>query len=122
LLTTAITVEKSAPFTLPFGLPAYVLGGPIVHGAHGYWGRAAVSLVLRGGLPLAGAALGASGCGGGSDCANGVATTAILGMAIASLIDLAALSWEPATPAPAGLQASVSWSTQLVWLGAGGTF
>jgi hypothetical protein len=47
------------------GVAGYVFGGPIVHAVHGNGGRALGSLGLRIGLPLVGAAVGAS---SESDC------------------------------------------------------
>jgi hypothetical protein len=46
----------------PLGAGAYLIGGPIVHVAHGRWGRALASLSLRTGLPIV-AALGGAGLG-----------------------------------------------------------
>ena len=37
---------------VPLALGTYVLGGPIVHAAHGNWGRAVGSLSLRIGAPI----------------------------------------------------------------------
>jgi hypothetical protein len=42
------------------GVATYALGGPIVHAAHGRWGTAGASLVLRVGLPTGLALLGAN--------------------------------------------------------------
>jgi hypothetical protein len=41
------------------GMGGYALGGPIVHLAHRQYGRAGISLALRVGLPILGAAVGA---------------------------------------------------------------
>jgi len=40
------------------GLSAFALSGPVVHAAHGHWGKAGGSLALRGGLLLLGGGLG----------------------------------------------------------------
>jgi hypothetical protein len=49
------------------GVGGLALGGPIVHAAHGHWGRSAVSLGLRVVLPLVGASIGAA----TADCQKG---------------------------------------------------
>lgn len=124
LLATAIANEKSAPVVLPLSLAAYTLGGPITHGAHGNWGRAGISLLTRASLPLAGAVVGASGCTGNSgDCVSGAASLAVVGMAVASIIDIAALSWEPvAAPRAGSLQPSLVLRRDSAWTGASITF
>src|SRR5689334_4180827 len=40
------------------GLGGLTLGGPIVHAAHGHWGRSALSLGMRVVLPVVGAVIG----------------------------------------------------------------
>jgi hypothetical protein len=94
---------------LGVGGVAYAAGGPVIHAIHGRYVNAAVSLGLRVAVPLVGYALGASsaGCGAsGTDCSVapvlGGASGALAGIVIVSLIDIAALSWEPvAEPAAA---------------------
>ncbi len=76
---------------------------------------------MRAGLPVAGAALGASGCtDGGGGCGVGIIGLAVVGMSAATIIDLAALSYEPA-PLPT-VQPAVSVSEEHAWFGASGTF
>jgi hypothetical protein len=57
LLASTGNVLRNAPI-LELTLGAYVLGGPIVHAAHGKLGRAGASLALRVGLPIAGLLVG----------------------------------------------------------------
>lgn len=87
------------------GLGVYLLGGPIVHLAHGHPGIAAASLGIRAGLPVAGALTGA--VLGKQDCSNcefsGLVYAVIgagLGAASAIAIDAAAFGREdvPAEP------------------------
>jgi hypothetical protein len=124
LLATAISNEKSKTVTVPLSLPVYGLSGPVTHAANGHWGRAGISLLMRAGLPLAGAMLGASGCTRDSgDCASGIISLAVVGMAAASVIDVAALAWEPVeTSTAASLRLSVAMGGDATWLGAGGSF
>jgi hypothetical protein len=126
LIAAAIAEEKTTSITAPLGLPVYALGGPIVHAANGRWGRAGISLLLRTSLPLAGVAVGASGCGRGhGDCTNGILALAVTGMSVAALIDISALAWKPIeSPKPLSLrvQPSLSLGKDLAWLGASGTF
>jgi len=124
LLATAVTDEKSRPFTVTLSLPAYALGGPITHAANGNWGRSGLSLLLRAGLPFAGLLVGSGGCGRGSgDCAESLATMAIVGMGVASMIDVAALSWKSVEPPrAASLQPSLVVSRDVTWIGASGRF
>jgi hypothetical protein len=90
------------------GASAFALGGPIVHAAHGHWGKAGISLASRLGLSFIGAAIGA---GIGADsCSQYVydhdgcaiedgALGLIAGAAIAVIVDAAVLAREP-VPAP----------------------
>jgi len=111
-------------FTMALGatvLGTYVLGGPIVHAAHGYWSTGFESLALRVGLPLGGAlagfGLGVIACGGtGGDgdvpcAAIPAAVVGGAGMIAAPLIDAFALAYEPKATESAGAFAVpvVSW-------------
>lgn len=86
------------------GVAGYVLGGPVVHMAHGRWLHAGISGALRLGLPLAlaGTVLVTSGdcrdslgdtygCLGAGIAALGVGA---IGAIVASVIDIAALTHE----------------------------
>lgn len=134
LLVTAVELDSSYGYALAPSLAGYVLGGPIVHGVHGHWGHAGLSLLMRTALPVGGALIGADcnhdygyrdGCasdGCGSDqCGKGTVIFAVVGMAVASAIDLGALSWEDVEPAPS-LQPVVSARRDGAWIGASGTF
>jgi len=124
LLATAVANENSQHVTLPLSLPTFVLSGPITHAANAHWGRAGISLLMRVGLPLTGAMIGADGCGrGGHDCSTDLISSAIGGMVIASLIDVAALSWESAEPTRASsLQPGVAVTNEGALIGASGRF
>jgi hypothetical protein len=77
---------------------SYVLAAPIIHLAHGRPGIAAASLGLRLGAPVGGAFLGAAAAGNcnGSFCRlEGAAIGFVLGMVTATVVDAAALSYEP---------------------------
>jgi hypothetical protein len=91
------------------GASAFALGEPIVHGAHGHWGAAGVSLALRLGLSLIGGAVEA-GIGAGScsqyvydheGCAIRCGAVGLMAGAVtAVIVDAAALARE-VVPAPA---------------------
>jgi len=92
--------------TAVLGATAFLLGGPIVHAAHGQWTNAGISLALRGGLVLLaggiGAAIGADACGqyhyDHEFCEGGYALAgAVIGAGAAVIVD-AALSREPIAP------------------------
>ena len=102
-LAAARASSASAPL-LSLAVGGYVLGGPIVHVAHGEIGRAAGSLGLRTGLPLAGAASGyLVGAATTGDCHGDLcgltavvfgAVGGVLGVVAATIIDPAALAYE----------------------------
>lgn len=86
------------------GPTIYAFGGPMVHAFHGRWGASMGSLAVRVALPWAFAAIPSSCSSDGTDfrdsCrVNAMATRAIAGAALASIVDALALSWE-AKPAP----------------------
>jgi len=83
---------------------SYVLGGPIVHAAHGQWGTAGASLGLRLGAPVGGALggllLGYAVCPRHDDrdvpCSAVTAGVGgFLGFATALVVDSAVLAYEP---------------------------
>lgn len=91
------------------GLGAFVLGGPIVHAAHGRWGAAAGSLALRVVTPLGGAVVGAlAGASASEDDGVVGLANAVVGMLVgftigtgaASAVDSAALAHEKVDDAP----------------------
>ena len=91
------------------GASTFALGAPIVHGAHGNWGKAGVSVALRLGLSLIGGAIGA---GIGADscsqyvydhegCAIGYGALGLIaGATTAVIVDATVLARE-LVPAPA---------------------
>ena len=90
---------------LVIGASAFALGGPLVHGAHGRWGKAGVSLALRLGLSLIGGAIGADSCSqyvyDHEGCAIGYGAVGLIaGATTAVIVDAAVLARAP-VPAPA---------------------
>lgn len=80
------------------------LGGPIVHAAHGNWGRATGSLGMRIGAPFLGTLIGAS----MQECSHSCGPNeALLGYAIgavaAATIDIAVFAHESEEPAPSAV-------------------
>jgi len=124
LLAVAIANEKTIPTTLPLSLAGYGLGGPIVHGAHGRWGAAGVSLLLRGALPLGGIMVGMSGCTPYREaCGETAALLGVTAMAVASIIDAAALSSAKLEPVrAAALSPALGMTPSAAWVGATGQF
>jgi hypothetical protein len=94
----------------------YVLGGPVIHGAHGHGGRVIASLALRAGLPIAmafgGAALARHGCSD-EDCDDGSFGGAILGFGLgivtAMVVDTALI----AQPVEVRKHADATWAPQI---------
>ena len=85
-------------------LVPYALGGPVVHAAHGQWGRAGASLGLRLGAPTVGALggylVGSASCArpDTSDvpcAAVGAGLGLLAGGAAAIILDAAVLAYEP---------------------------
>jgi hypothetical protein len=111
-LAAATSGHSSEDLSLPAGLAAlatYVAGGPIIHAARGNYGNMSESIVLRLLTPLGGALVGAgigaaseSGCDG-DFCGIGMAIGGIFGfgggMVLASVLDIAAVSYD-ARPDP----------------------
>jgi hypothetical protein len=115
LLTARAAVGPSFPSTVGpafwvAGASSYALGAPVVHAAHGQWGRAAGSLGLRIGLPLGGALMGygiaqatLQGGGGGDDHGGAQSTVlylftlggGLVGAITAAFVDACALAYEP---------------------------
>ncbi len=90
-------------FAVGLTVTGYALGGPVVHAAHGQWGKAAASLGLRLGAPaagtLAGLAIGSAACPhDDSDVpcyAVGGGLGLLAGLATAIIVDSAVLAYEP---------------------------
>jgi hypothetical protein len=82
------------------GVSGMFFGGPIVHAAHGHWGRAGASFGLRVGAPFLGAILGGPlGAGGksGKHALDGIVYAifgAGLGYVAAAVFDIAYLAYE----------------------------
>jgi hypothetical protein len=95
LLLTAVAAGSGGGGGQTVFLSGYLLGGPIVHAAHGNWAKAGGSLALRAGLPVAGAYLGAGAqnCSqsGGDMCGLGGALTGIAVGGLAAIVIDAAL-------------------------------
>ncbi len=75
----------------------YVLGGPIIHGAHGHGGKAVLSLAIRGAGPLmiaAGVGSFHSGSGETTGGAVGLAVLGVLAIPAAIAVDAAAIARE----------------------------
>jgi hypothetical protein len=90
------------PQAILFGAAAVTLGGPMVHWSHDHVGRGFTSLGLNVGLGLVGLGIGAT-AGQNNDLGGAVAGVGV-GLAVALIIDVAALSYDeaPATTARRG--------------------
>jgi len=93
---------KSGQALIYLGTLGYVLGSPIIHFVHGGRARATTAVQVDVGLAAAGALggliYGASGRhahGAGYYAVNGIE----IGMVVATVVDAALLSWDPAEPA-----------------------
>ena len=94
------------------GLGTYVLGAPVVHLMRDQNDRAALSVTLRMGLPLAFGTLGyvtSEGCEGWFCQLDAMALGALGGAALASIIDYAVLSWGTTLAKPRKREGAV-WS------------
>jgi hypothetical protein len=93
---------------LALGLGTYLIGGPAIHAAHGQYGRAGLSLVMRSLLPYLGAEIGSSyrpaGLPNDEESHQGLVTGAVVGAVLASLTDVFVVVPSPsaAMPLPAG--------------------
>jgi hypothetical protein len=119
-------VWETAPAAIPIGVVTYALGGPIVHLAHGNWGRAAISTGLRITLPVVGLAIGANTHDHDYDSNSGDVADALLGgvfagMLAATLVDAALVAYEPVSESPA-VAPTVSVGRDHAFIGATGTF
>jgi hypothetical protein len=76
----------------------YLFGGPIVHGSHGAWGKAAASLGTRVAAPILGAVLAVAftECSGELCSIGYAAVGGLVGAAGAIALDAAAYAYEPA--------------------------
>ena len=119
-------VWETAPVAIPVGVLTYALGGPIVHMAHGNWGRSAISMGGRIALPIVGLAIGAHAQDsdyddGGDDRADALLGGVFAGMLGATLVDAALLAYEPVSESPA-VAPTVSVGRDHAFIGATGTF
>lgn len=107
------------------GLGGYLVGGPIVHLAHGNPGRSLLSLGTRAGLPVTVAFLGvaAENCGGRGDfCGLGGAIIGFgLGMVAAVAIDAAAIARDEVEP-PVTFSPVARVNPDGAWLGVVGAY
>jgi hypothetical protein len=95
----------------------YLLGGPIIHGAHGGGGRAGASLVMRVGMPLLGALAGAAltqhDCSADDECDDEFPVGPIFGFGLgilsAMILDTALL----AGPREAPKNTGTTWAPQV---------
>jgi hypothetical protein len=119
-------LDRNGEALLAASVGGYLLGGPIVHLAHGNPGRSLLSLGTRAGLPVvlafAGVAVAGCGEGDGDFCGYGQALLGFgVGMVGAVVIDAAAIARDEVEPTPA-LAPALSVSRQAAWLGATGVF
>jgi hypothetical protein len=119
-------LDRDGELLLAASVGAYLVGGPIVHLAHGNPGRSLLSLGTRAGLPVTLAFLGvaAEGCGdgGGDFCGYGGALIGFgVGLVGAVVIDAAVIARDEVEPTPA-IAPALSVSREGAWLGATGTF
>ena len=109
--------DTSAATPILLGLGGYVLGGPIVHWAHGHVLKGFVDLGLRLALPLVGLGLGTlvTDVFGPRTNDTGAFAGTLAGVGAAMVADAAILGWEPPPrrPAEVGLVAPRSLHWQL---------
>jgi hypothetical protein len=137
--STSGGMDLLAPVMIYGGAGAFVLGGPIVHAAHGRWTTAMGDLALRVGAPLVAGVVGYGiastqvtslpaycndppagfqglGCvldqvGNDSIRAEGALIGAGTGALVASVLDAAVLAHAPTSPSPVErLQPTLTWS------------
>lgn len=131
--STSFARTPSASYLLIGSLSTYAFGGPLVHMAHGHWGRGAFDLGLRVGAvaagSLAGAALGRPGtpssCEGNlAGClasgSNGLAVGATIGAVLASLVDASLLARDT-TPGETAPARTLTWGPSAALTRGGGT-
>jgi hypothetical protein len=113
----------SASYLFVGSLSSYALGAPLVHVAHGRWGRGVADLGLRVGALAAGSLVGASlgKPGAPSSCeanlagcfaqgSSGLAVGAAIGAVLASVIDASLLARDTTRPRETAAAASTTWS------------
>lgn len=97
LIVDGASILLVTPAIPPLGVGGYFLGAPIVHAAHGRWGAAGGSVLLRIGLPVVGAIV-ANGGTSDRSCGEFGCLRAVVGAGVGILaaiaVDAAALSWE----------------------------
>ncbi|MEZ4402954.1 MAG: hypothetical protein R3B06_23230 [Kofleriaceae bacterium] len=88
------------------GLAVYALGPPLVHAAHGNWGRGGVSVAMRVGGPLVGGLVGSALCvdrTGFLRCLGSTVIGVVAGAVVAQAVDGAVVAYEDAPSAPVQL-------------------
>jgi hypothetical protein len=124
-------VSHSSPDLFVVSLAGYVVGAPIVHGAHRRSGTAGADLALRLGAPLVGGLVGAGvaeatlpqcqGCFRGVGVAAVAALGAAVGMLTASIVDATCFAREPLQrDEPKTSRAAVNWSPSIAVTPKGG--
>ncbi|HVW26536.1 MAG TPA: hypothetical protein VHC69_14305 [Polyangiaceae bacterium] len=105
---TAAEVHSPSSAIAAMGFVGFLFGAPIVHGAHGHWGKFGASIGMRAGTILL-AVIGAAGCidgaalneGFGKPCGAGYDALLVvgsLGILAAVAVDAAALAREDVPP------------------------
>jgi hypothetical protein len=97
--------SPQSPALAVVGFTGFILDGPIVHAAHGHWGKAGASIAFRAGTVLL-AGVGAVGCindpvSSESGCRSGYATLLVvgsLGVLAAVAVDAAVIAREDVKP------------------------
>lgn len=120
LFAAAIPTKRPEPLLL--GLGGYLVGAPVIHGAHDHGVIAMPDLGLRLGMFATGAQVGASVTRGEDFSTRWDATLggALLGAVIASGIDIAVFAWRPERPL--SVQPVLSIHEQSAGVGAAGAF
>jgi len=131
--STSFTRTPSASYLFIGSLTTYAFGAPLVHVAHGHWGRGALDLGLRVGAvaagSLAGAALGRPGtpssCTGDlagcfASSSNGLAVGATIGAVVASLVDASLLARDT-QPEETASARRLTWGPSAAMTRGGGT-
>ncbi len=104
----AAEVHPSSSALVGLGFAGFLFGAPIVHGAHGHWGKFGASIGMRAGTILLGV-IGAAGCfeseafevASSRPCPTGYAALLVvgsLGILAAVAVDAAALAREDVPP------------------------
>lgn len=133
-LTVTAANTDASDVLIPAAFGNYLLAAPVIHAAHGNWGRAGLSLGVRTVIPVAtgGIFYAASRCDPPSTsnpdadpgwCFDGVAAAfgAVLGAVVASAVDSSAIAWKRQQPAPT-IAPTLGVTKTAAWLGVAGQF